>query len=271
MMEYIDVARQIASGMRIFKFPENVRGFPLTSGRKLSEVDIAFETYGKPNEDASNCVLVCHALSGDYHASSLGKDNEKGWWEGIIGWGKGIDTSKYFVVCSNVLGSCRGSTGPSSNIPETGRRYGLDFPQVSIEGMVNAQARLLDYLGIEKVLSVIGGSMGGMQVVQWMKSYPHRIRSAIPIATALRHTPMQIAFNKVGRRAIMSDPDWNGGNYYDSTTPIRGLAVARMLGHITYLSDTSLRKKFGRMIACESGRGFSTNVQGGEIPEVQGG
>ncbi|HLN45269.1 MAG TPA: homoserine O-acetyltransferase, partial [Candidatus Sulfotelmatobacter sp.] len=164
----------------------------------------------------------------------------------MIGPGKGIDTNKYFVVCSNVLGGCKGSTGPASINPKTAKPYGLDFPIVTISDMVNAQKYLIDYLGIKKLLSVIGGSMGGMQVLQWMVSYPERICSAIPIATAMKHTPQQIAFNAVGRQAIMADPDWRGGNYYCSSGPARGLAVARMVGHITYMSDASMAEKFGR-------------------------
>jgi len=185
--------------------------------------------------------LVLHALSGDAHAS--GQD---GWWEKLIGPGKGIDTDKYFVICSNVIGGCQGSTGPSSINPQTGKPYGLSFPLISILDMVEAQKHLIDYLGIEKLLSVIGGSMGGMQVLQWMVSYPKRIRSAIPIATTMKHTPQQIAFNEVGRQAVMSDPNWKNGDYYGFASPAKGLALARMIGHITYMSDVSMTEKFGR-------------------------
>lgn len=174
-----------------------------------------------------------------------------GWWDNLIGPGKGIDTNKYFVICSNVLGGCKGSTGPSSVNPATGKPYGLGFPVVTIGDMVNAQRHLIDYLGIEKLLAVIGGSMGGMQVLQWMVSYPERIRTAIPIATALKHTPQQIAFNEVGRQAIMADPNWRMGDYYGGTKPAKGLAVARMIGHITYMSDISMEKKFGRRFRTE--------------------
>ena len=162
--------------------------------------------------------------------------------------GKGIDTDKYFVICSNVIGGCQGSTGPSSINPKTCKPYGTDFPIITIGDMVNAQKRLIDHLGIEKLLSVIGGSMGGMQVLQWMVSYPEAIRSAIPIATTMKHTPQQIAFNEVGRQAIMADPDWKNGHYYGSTVPAKGLAVARMIGHITYMSDASMAEKFGRRL-----------------------
>ena len=182
-----------------------------------------------------------HAFSGDAHVAGEG-----GWWADLIGPDKGIDTNKYFVICSNVIGGCKGSTGPSSINPKTGKPYGLSFPLVSIGDIVQAQRHLIDHLGIEKLLSVIGGSMGGMQVLQWMVSYPDRIRSAIPIATTLKHTPQQIAFNEVGRQAVMADPDWRNGDYYDSSPPAKGLAVARMIGHITYMSDTSMAEKFGR-------------------------
>jgi homoserine O-acetyltransferase len=164
----------------------------------------------------------------------------------MIGPGKGIDTDKYFVVCSNVIGGCKGSTGPSSVNPLTGKPYGLDFPLITIGDMVNAQHRLIDHLGIEKLLAVVGGSMGGMEALQWMVSYPERIQAAIPIATTLKHTPQQIAFNEVGRQAVMADPNWRNGNFYGSKLPTKGLAVARMIGHITYMSDTSMTEKFGR-------------------------
>ncbi len=213
----------------------------MESGEKLSPVTLAYETYGKLNADKSNAVLVLHAFSGDAHVSGEG-----GWWTDIVGGGRGIDTAKYFVICSNVVGGCRGSTGPSSTNPQTGKPYGTDFPIVTIGDMVNAQRYLIDYLGIDKLLSVVGGSMGGMQVLQWMTAYPNRIRSAIPIATTLKHTPQQIAFNEVGRQAIMADPDWHSGNYYDSAAPAKGLAIARMIGHITYMSDASMAEKFGR-------------------------
>ncbi|MGA3290115.1 MAG: homoserine O-acetyltransferase [Candidatus Bathyarchaeia archaeon] len=215
----------------------------LESGEKLGPITLAFETYGELIAQKSNAILVLHALSGDAHAA--GAD---GWWDSLIGPGKGLDTNKYFVICSNVIGGCRGSTGPSSINPKTCKPYSTDFPIVSIGDMVNAQARLIDHLGIEKLLAVIGGSMGGMQALQWMVSYPERIQSAIPIATTLKHTPQQIAFNEVGRQAIMADPDWKNGHYYSSKVPAKGLAVARMIGHITYMSDASMAEKFGRRL-----------------------
>ena len=219
----------------------------LESGEKLGPITLAYETYGTLNADRSNAVLVVHALSGDAHAAGLSKaDGAIGWWDTLIGSGKGIDTDKFFVISSNVLGGCRGSTGPSSVNPRTGKPYGTDFPLITVGDMVNAQRRLIDHLGIKRLLAVIGGSMGGMQVLQWMVAYPERIRSAIPIATTMKHTPQQIAFNEVGRQAVMADPNWKNGHYYGSALPAKGLAVARMIGHITYMSDTSMAEKFGR-------------------------
>jgi homoserine O-acetyltransferase/O-succinyltransferase len=221
----------------------------LESGEKLGPVTLAYETYGKLNAQKSNAVLVVHALSGDAHVAGSSKDYESiGWWDNLIGPGKGIDTNEYFVICSNVIGGCKGSTGPSSINPKTGKPYGLNFPLITIGDIVNAQRHLIDYLGIDKLLAVIGGSMGGMQVLQWMVAYPERIRSAIPIATTLKHTPQQIAFNEVGRQAVMADPNWKNGNYYEGKVPAKGLAVARMIGHITYMSDTSMAEKFGRKV-----------------------
>jgi homoserine O-acetyltransferase/O-succinyltransferase len=215
----------------------------LESGEKLGPITLAYETYGKLNPKKSNAILVLHALSGDAHAAGA-----NGWWDSFIGPGKGLDTNKYFVICSNVIGGCQGSTGPSSQNPKTGNPYGADFPLVTIGDMVNAQKKLIGNLGIQKLLAVVGGSMGGMQVLQWMVSYPENIQSAIPIATTMKHTPQQIAFNEVGRQAIMADPDWKDGNYYGSAIPAKGLSVARMIGHITYMSDVSMAEKFGRRI-----------------------
>ena len=220
----------------------------LESGEKLGPITLAYETFGSLNADKSNAVLVCHALSGDSHVAGAG-----GWWSNLVGPGGGIDTDKYFVLCSNVIGGCRGSTGPASTDPKTGRPYGINFPLVTISDIVNAQHRLIDHLGIEKLLSVVGGSMGGMQVLQWMTSYPKRIRSAIPIATTMKHTPQQIAFNEVGRQAVMADLNWYGGDYYGKATPAKGLAIARMIGHITYMSDASMAEKFGRKFRSERG------------------
>ncbi len=224
----------------------------LEFGERLGPVTLAYETYGKLNEQKSNAVLVVHALTGDAHAAGTSKaDASAGWWDNLIGPGKGIDTDKYFVICSNVLGGCKGSTGPASVNPLTGKPHALDFPLITIGDMVHAQRHLIDHLGIDKLLTVVGGSMGGMQVLQWMVSYPERIQSAIPIATTLKHTPQQIAFNEVGRQAIMADPNWKSGNYYGYKVPAKGLAVARMIGHITYMSDTSMAEKFGRRTKLE--------------------
>ena len=187
-----------------------------------------------------------HALTGDANAG-----RQDGWWSNLIGGNKGLDTDKYFVICSNVLGGCRGSTGPSSINPKTAKPYGIDFPLISIGDIVTAQRHLIDHLGIDKLLSVVGGSMGGMQVLQWMVSCPKRICSAIPIATTMKHTPQQIAFNEVGRQAVMADPDWRDGNYYGFCVPAKGLSIARMIGHITYMSDASMAEKFGRKFRSE--------------------
>ena len=221
----------------------------LECGKSLGPVTLAYETYGRLNADKSNAILVCHALSGDAHAAGVHKgENNPGWWEDMIGPGKAFDTDRYFVICSNVIGGCKGSTGPSSINPKTGKPYALDFPMITVADMVNAQRHLIDHLGIGKLLSVAGGSMGGMQVLQWVASYPERVRSAIPIATALKHSPQQIAFNEVVRQSIMADPDWRQGNYYEYGQPAKGLAVARMIGHITFMSDQSMEEKFSRRL-----------------------
>jgi homoserine O-acetyltransferase len=220
---------------------------PLDCGETLSPVTVAYETYGNLNGSRSNAILILHAFSGDAHAAGVSRENGKlGWWDSMIGPQKAFDTDRYFVICSNVLGGCRGTTGPSSLNPATGRAYGSAFPVVTIPDMVRLQKKLVDYLGISRLLAVAGGSMGGMQALQWAVAYPEAVASAIPIASAYRHSAQQIAFNEVGRMAIMSDPDWNGGDYYESGPPARGLSVARMIGHITYMSDESMREKFGR-------------------------
>jgi homoserine O-acetyltransferase len=215
----------------------------LDSGITLAPVEVAYETYGELNATRSNAVMVTHAFSGDAHAAGEG-----GWWSTMIGPGKAFDTDKYFVICSNVLGGCRGTTGPGSINPETGCPWAMSFPQVTIADMVRLQKMLIDHLGIGRLLTVSGGSMGGMQALEWAATYPDRVASAIPIATTARHSAQQIAFNEVGRQAIMADPDWNSGDYYGSRLPGRGLAVARMVGHITYMSDESMREKFGRKL-----------------------
>jgi len=219
----------------------------LDSGVVLAPVDVAWESYGELNSSRSNAILITHAFSGDAHAAGISQDGGKpGWWDNMIGPGKAFDTNQYFVVCSNVLGGCRGTTGPGSHNPETGAPFGMSFPVVTISDMVRLQAKLMDHLGVHRLLAIAGGSMGGMQVLEWAVLYPDRVLAAIPIATTARHSAQQIAFNEVGRQAIMADPDWNEGDYYDRKPPARGLAVARMVGHITYMSDDSMREKFGR-------------------------
>ena len=221
----------------------------LDSGRVLEPVTIAYEMYGALNEECTNAVLVLHALSGDAHAAGYYPgDTKPGWWETMIGPGKGFDTDRYCVICSNVLAGCKGSTGPSSINPETGKEYGVTFPMVTVGDMVRAQKLLVDHLGIPKLLGVAGGSMGGMQALEWAVAYPDMVSSCISIASTRRHSPMQIAFNEVGREAIMADPNWKGGDYYQGESPDNGLAVARMIGHITYLSDESMHEKFGRRL-----------------------
>ncbi|MCX5851687.1 MAG: homoserine O-acetyltransferase [Deltaproteobacteria bacterium] len=221
----------------------------LEYGDRIGPVTMAYETYGTLNADRSNAILVCHALSGDAHAAGIhAGDENPGWWNDMIGPGKGFDTSKYFVICSNVIGGCRGSTGPSSIHPGTGRPYALEFPFITIADMVNAQRCLIDHLDIEKLLCVTGGSMGGMQALQWAASCPERVRAVIPIATTLKHSPQQIAFNEVVRQSIIADPTWREGNYYDDGQPEKGLALARMIGHITFMSDRSMEEKFSRRL-----------------------
>jgi homoserine O-acetyltransferase len=221
---------------------------PLDCGEKLAFFSIAYQTYGVLNADKSNLVLVCHALTGDQHVANIHPVTGKpGWWDTMVGPGKPIDTNRFFVLCPNVIGGCMGSTGPSSINPATGRPYGLDFPVITIADMVRAQARLLDYLGVSDVLCVLGGSMGGMQVLEWASTYKDRVFSAVPIACAARHSSQNIAFHEVGRQAVMADPDWCQGRYLEQgTSPRKGLAVARMAAHITYLSDDALHTKFGR-------------------------
>src|SRR5579883_709459 len=234
---------------------------PLDNGATLAPVDVAYETWGELNRKKNNAVLILHAFSGDAHAAGISHETGKpGWWDNMIGPGKAFDTNKYFVICSNVLGGCRGTTGPSSINPATGCPYAMSFPVITIADMVRLQKMLIDSLGIEKLLCVAGGSMGGMQALQWAVSYPDRVITAIPIAATARHSAQQIAFNEVGRQAIMADPDWCDGNYYGKQPPARGLAVARMVGHITYMSDESMREKFGRRLRGKENFGFGFDV-----------
>ncbi|MBW1863732.1 MAG: homoserine O-acetyltransferase, partial [Deltaproteobacteria bacterium] len=231
----------------------------LESNERLGPITIAYETYGKLDQDESNVILILHALSGDSHVAGYYNeaDPKPGWWDIMVGPGRGIDTDKYFVVCSNILGSCMGTTGPSSVNPKTGKSYGLDFPVVTIGDMVRCQKALLDHLGIRKILSVIGGSIGGQQVLEWCLRYPEIVVSAVPLATTTKHSALAIAFNEVARQAIMADPNWNNGDYYSGAKPDLGLAVARMIGHITYLSDESMRLKFGRHLQDRSDFSFN--------------
>jgi homoserine O-acetyltransferase len=224
------------------------RPLRLEAGTILSPFQLAYQTYGELNAQKSNAILVCHALTGDQHVANVHPVTGKaGWWEVLIGPGKIIDTNRFFVICSNVIGGCLGSTGPASISPVTGRPYGLDLPVITIRDMVRAQAMLVDHFGIDQLFSVVGGSMGGMQVLEWAASHSERVFSALPIATGARHSSQNIAFNEVGRQAVMADPNWHGGTYLEhGTRPTKGLAVARMAAHITYLSEGALQRKFGR-------------------------
>jgi homoserine O-acetyltransferase len=221
--------------------------FTFTNGENLSNLCIRYETYGKLNARKDNAILICHALSGDHHCAGYHEDAKKsGWWDNIIGPGKPIDTEKYFVICSNCLGGCQGTTGPASIDPKTHEPYNLNFPRLTIEDMVRAQKVLLDHLGIRTLHAAIGGSMGGMQVMQWMISYPEVPQKVLILASTARQSTQAIAFNEVGRTAIHQDPDWNHGNYTKDSPPAKGLATARMMAHITYLSNRGLETKFGR-------------------------
>jgi len=266
MSEYIQHDPSGRSAGRVekkyFTFAEPPHEMVLDSGRRLGPVTLAYETLGTLNPEKNNVILICHALTGDSHVAGYysESDDKPGWWDNMVGPGKGIDTDKYFVVCSNVLGGCMGSTGPASVDPATGKPYGLTFPMVTLADMVRAQKALMDHLGIERILAMTGGSMGGMQVLQWCVQYPEMVVSAIPLATTMRHSALAIAFNEVARQAITADPNWNNGNYYESEKPNLGLSVARMIGHITYLSDEAMRRKFGRRL--QAGDNFSFNFNG---------
>jgi homoserine O-acetyltransferase len=242
---------------KYFTFAEDAP-MRLDNGETLGPITLAYETYGQLNADRSNAIVICHALSGDSHVAGYytPEDPAPGWWDECVGPGKAFDTDKYFVICSNVIGGCQGSTGPSSINPATGKPYGLSFPVITIGDMVRAQRHLIDHLGIEKLLTITGGSMGGMQVLEWAVRYPERVHSAIPIATTARHSPMLIAFGEVGRQAIYADPNWNNGDYYEGAHPDAGLAVARMVGHITYLSEDSMHEKFGRRLQTREHFGY---------------
>jgi homoserine O-acetyltransferase len=264
---HLQVGSAGTSEKKLFTFAQPPEEMTLESGARLGPITIAYETWGELSPARDNAVLVAHAFSGDSHAAGYYQDDppgaKPGWWDSLIGPGKGLDTSRCFVICANILGGCSGSTGPSSINPRTGRPYGPDFPMMTIGDIVETQKALLDHLGISSLLAVIGGSVGGMQVLEWCVRYPEMVRAAIPVATTMRHSALAIAFNEVARQSIMADPLWNRGNYYDSEPPHLGLAVARMIGHVTYLSDEALRRKFGRRLQDRErvGYGFDVDFQ----------
>jgi homoserine O-acetyltransferase len=233
---------------RTLRVVEQDRPLALDCGKTLGPIDVAYETYGQLNEAGDNAILICHALSGNAHVAGYNnpEDKKPGWWEGMVGPGKGIDTNRYFVICSNFLGGCSGTTGPCSMNPETGRPYGLGFPIITIADMVRVQKLLLDKLGIRDLLAVVGGSIGGMQVLQWAIAYPDMVHAALPVATTTHLGAQSIAFDAVGRSAILSDANFSNGQYHNGQIPGQGLAIARMIGHITYLSEQGMRQKFGR-------------------------
>lgn len=233
---------------RYYTFAGPPDRFVLENGRELGPITVAYETYGELNKARDNVILIEHALTASSHAAGKNSPEDKnpGWWDVMIGPGKAVDTDKYFVICSNILGSCYGTTGPSSVNPETGKPYGASFPIVSIRDIVRVQYQLLKHLGIDNIRGIVGGSMGGMQAIEWALEYPDMVDSLLLIATAAKSSPQSIAIHKVGIQAIMDDPNWNSGNYYGSDIPEKGLSIARMLGHITYLSDGWLWEKFGR-------------------------
>lgn len=240
---------------------------PLRSGASIRDYALSYETYGTLNADGSNAVLICHALNASHHVAGVyaGQDKSEGWWDNMIGPGKPVDTNRFFVIGINNLGSCFGSTGPMHTNPDTGRVYGADFPVVTVEDWVNAQARLIDALGIERLAAVMGGSLGGMQALSWTLQYPQRVRHAVVIASAPNLTAENIAFNEVARRAIVTDPDFHGGHFYEhGVLPRRGLRIARMVGHITYLSDDVMNEKFGRELrqaVAGNGSGYRYSTQ----------
>ncbi len=263
MSEYIEHDKdEISVGIvekNLLTFAEPPDEMVLESGARVGPLTLAYETCGTLNEDKSNVILILHALSGDSHVAGYytPEDEKPGWWDNMVGPGKGIDTDKYFIVCSNIIGSCMGSSGPCTINPKTVLPYGLDFPVVTIGDMVDAQKALIDHLGINKLLAVVGGSIGGMQVLEWCARYPEMVSAAVPLASTTKHSALAIAFNEVARQSIMVDPNWNNGEYYFGPKPDMGLAVARMIGHITYLSDESMRLKFGRRLQDKSDFSFN--------------
>lgn len=240
-----------------FVFADKPDRLKLDSGQFFGPITVNYETYGELSPKRDNAVLLLHALSGDHHAAGKygPEDRKAGWWNNFIGPGKGLDTDKYFVICSNFLGGCGGTTGPSSTDPRTGQPYALKFPSITVSDMVRVEKALVDHLGVSRLRTVIGGSLGGMQALEWTVLYPEAVSSAIVIAATARLSTQAIAFDAVGRNAIMSDPGWKNGNYYDTEGPERGLAIARMVGHITYLSSASMRRKFGRALRQDTVQG----------------
>jgi len=282
MSEYTEYVQGAGSAGRVekrfFTFADPDRGqepFETEGGFSLGPVTLAYETWGELDADGSNAVLVCHALTGDSHAAGYyeSTDPRPGWWDIMIGPGKGMDTGDLFVICSNVLGGCMGSTGPAGTNPETGKPYGSAFPVVTVADMVRAQRRLVEHLGVKRLLCVVGGSMGGMQALEWSVRYPEMVASAIPLATTTKHSAQAIAFNEVARQAIMADPAFADGDYYEGDKPEHGLAVARMIGHITYLSDAAMRQKFDRRLQdrCDISFDFEADFQVESYLRYQGG
>lgn len=246
-----------------FTFADGPEKFTLMSGQMLGPITVAYETYGTLSPRHDNAILICHALTGDAHAAGISsEDGRVGWWEVLVGPGMPLDTDRYYIICANVLGGCKGTTGPSSINPATGEPYALEFPLLTIEDMVRVQKKLLDYLGVERLLTVIGGSMGGMQALSWAVQYPGMVASAIPIATSPHLSAQGIAWDEIGRRAIMADANWDNGNYYppNHPRPEGGLAVARMVGHLTYLSEESMSHKFGRRLRNRANYSYTFGV-----------
>ncbi len=244
---------------KYFEFAEPPNELKLECGARLGPITVAYKIYGRLNEKKDNAILICHALSGDAHVAGrhTPEDKKPGWWDNMVGDGKGLDTSKYSVICSNILGGCMGTTGPTSINPKTGKPYGLTFPVITIADMVNVQVKLVEHLGIEKLLCVTGGSMGGMQTMEWAVSHADKVCSSMIIASTSRQSPQAIAFDAVGRNAITSDAVWDKGDYYSKKeVPGRGLAIARMIGHITYLSDALMHTKFGRRLQKKAKYGY---------------